>query len=87
MSKPPRTVFVCQECGAQSVKWRGGQCPDCNGNGYVAKVEPVQPVAYQQPNGPAPQTAGAPTPPMPPMPWFDSSVNAWRDPQGNVIPT
>src|SRR5438105_14840263 len=30
------------------------QCPDCNGNGYVAKVEPVQPVTYTQPNGPAP---------------------------------
>ncbi|HXE80587.1 MAG TPA: DNA repair protein RadA [Vicinamibacterales bacterium] len=26
--KPPRTVFVCQECGAQAPKWMG-RCPDC----------------------------------------------------------
>ncbi|HSL19953.1 MAG TPA: DNA repair protein RadA [Vicinamibacterales bacterium] len=26
--KPPKTVFVCQECGAQSQKWLG-RCPDC----------------------------------------------------------
>src|SRR6476469_2939837 len=28
MSKSPKTVFVCQECGAQSSKWLG-QCRDC----------------------------------------------------------
>jgi DNA repair protein RadA/Sms len=28
MPKPPRTVFVCQECGSQSPKWLG-RCPDC----------------------------------------------------------
>jgi DNA repair protein RadA/Sms len=26
--KPPRTSFVCQECGAQSPKWMG-RCADC----------------------------------------------------------
>jgi DNA repair protein RadA/Sms len=26
--KPPRSVFVCQECGAQSQKWLG-RCGDC----------------------------------------------------------
>ena len=26
--KPPKTSFVCQECGAQSPKWLG-RCPDC----------------------------------------------------------
>jgi DNA repair protein RadA/Sms len=26
--KPPRTVYVCQECGAQSQKWLG-RCNDC----------------------------------------------------------
>ncbi|MBI2219731.1 MAG: DNA repair protein RadA [Acidobacteria bacterium] len=26
--KPPKTVFVCQECGAQSQKWLG-RCSDC----------------------------------------------------------
>ena len=28
MSKPPKPVFVCQECGSQSSKWLG-RCPDC----------------------------------------------------------
>ena len=26
--KPPKTVFACQECGAQHPKWMG-RCPDC----------------------------------------------------------
>ena len=26
--KPPKAVFVCQECGAQSPKW-AGRCADC----------------------------------------------------------
>jgi len=26
--KPPKSVFSCQECGAQSPKWLG-RCPDC----------------------------------------------------------
>ena len=26
--KPPKTVFVCQECGGQQQKWVG-RCPDC----------------------------------------------------------
>jgi DNA repair protein RadA/Sms len=36
MSKQrPSTIFVCQECGAQSPKWRG-QCADCNAwNSFV----------------------------------------------------
>jgi DNA repair protein RadA/Sms len=28
MAKPPKTVYACQECGAQSAKWLG-RCPDC----------------------------------------------------------
>jgi DNA repair protein RadA/Sms len=35
MSKSPKTVFVCQECGAQSPKWLG-RCPDCEAwNSFV----------------------------------------------------
>src|SRR4249920_3670988 len=35
MSKPPKTVFVCQECGSQSPKWLG-RCGDCNAwNSFV----------------------------------------------------
>jgi DNA repair protein RadA/Sms len=29
VSKPPKALFVCQECGAQSPKWLG-RCPECN---------------------------------------------------------
>src|SRR5262245_233123 len=36
MPKPPRTVWVCQECGAQSPKFRAGECPYCSAsNSYV----------------------------------------------------
>src|SRR5262250_1324726 len=35
MSKSSKTVFVCQECGAQSAKW-SGQCKDCGAwNSFV----------------------------------------------------
>jgi DNA repair protein RadA/Sms len=35
VSKPPRTVFVCQECGAQAPKWTG-RCADCGAwNSFV----------------------------------------------------
>jgi DNA repair protein RadA/Sms len=38
--KPPRTVFVCQECGAQSPKWQG-RCADCRAwNSYVEERTP-----------------------------------------------
>ena len=33
--KPPKPVFVCQECGAQQQKWLG-RCPDCGAwNSFV----------------------------------------------------
>src|SRR5438067_5807681 len=35
MSKAPKTVFVCQECGSQAPKWIG-RCGDCGAwNSYV----------------------------------------------------
>jgi DNA repair protein RadA/Sms len=35
MSKSPKTIFVCQECGAQTQKWLG-RCADCGAwNSYV----------------------------------------------------
>ena len=35
MSKPPKTVYVCQECGSQSPKWLG-RCGDCGAwNSFV----------------------------------------------------
>ena len=39
--KSPRTLFVCQECGAQAQKWLG-RCPECGAwNTFVE--EPVAP--------------------------------------------
>ena len=33
--KPPKSVFACQQCGAQSPKWLG-RCPDCGAwNSFV----------------------------------------------------
>jgi len=33
--KPPKTLFACQECGAQSQKWLG-RCPECGAwNSFV----------------------------------------------------
>ncbi|MGE5229305.1 MAG: AAA family ATPase, partial [Deltaproteobacteria bacterium] len=38
--KPPKTVFACQECGAQSPKWLG-RCPDCGAwNSFVEERAP-----------------------------------------------
>jgi len=35
MARPPKTVFVCQDCGAQSPKWLG-RCSDCGAwNSFV----------------------------------------------------
>jgi DNA repair protein RadA/Sms len=35
MSRPPKPIFVCQECGSQSSKWLG-RCPDCEAwNSFV----------------------------------------------------
>jgi DNA repair protein RadA/Sms len=59
MPKPKtRTTFVCQQCGAQQLKWMG-RCPDCGEwNSLVEVVEERQPRA----TSPA---AGAPrTPPQ-----------------------
>jgi DNA repair protein RadA/Sms len=43
--KPPKVVFVCQECGAQAPKW-GGRCSDCGAwNSMVEERVPQEPVA------------------------------------------
>jgi len=40
MSKTPKTVFVCQECGSQSPKWLG-RCADCGAwNSFVEERPP-----------------------------------------------
>src|SRR5204862_756014 len=43
--KPPKTVFVCQECGAQSPKWLG-RCADCGAwNSLVEERQSEMPAA------------------------------------------
>lgn len=38
-NKAPRTVYACQQCGAQARKWLG-KCPDCGAwNSYVEERE------------------------------------------------
>ncbi len=45
-NKPTRTVYACQQCGAQSRKWLG-KCPDCGAwNSYVEERE--RPVGTHQ---------------------------------------
>jgi DNA repair protein RadA/Sms len=39
MNKPPKTVFVCQECGAQSPKWLG-RCGDCGAWNSLVEERP-----------------------------------------------
>ena len=41
----PKTVFACQECGAQSAKWLG-RCPECGAwNSLVEERATPPPVA------------------------------------------
>jgi DNA repair protein RadA/Sms len=44
MSKAPKPVFVCQECGSQASKWLG-RCPDCNAWNSFVEERPVEPAA------------------------------------------
>ena len=44
MSKAPKTVFVCQECGAQAPKWLG-KCDDCGKWGTMVEERPQDPAA------------------------------------------
>jgi len=39
MTKSPRTVFVCQECGSQSPKWLG-RCADCGAWNALVEERP-----------------------------------------------
>ncbi len=41
--KTPRTLFVCQNCGAQAQKWLG-RCPDCDGWNSMVEEE-IRPVS------------------------------------------
>jgi DNA repair protein RadA/Sms len=42
VSKAPKPVFVCQECGSQSAKWLG-KCPDCGAWNSFVEERPVTP--------------------------------------------
>ena len=41
MAKRPATVFVCQECGAQSAKWVG-RCGDCGAWNSLVEERPQE---------------------------------------------
>ncbi len=38
--RPPKTVFVCQECGGQQQKWLG-RCPDCGAWNSLVEEQPM----------------------------------------------
>ena len=40
----PKTIYVCQECGAQSPKWLG-RCPDCGAWNSLVEERPMPAVA------------------------------------------
>lgn len=42
--RPPRTVFVCQECGAQFPKW-AGRCTECGAWNALVEERPEPPAA------------------------------------------
>lgn len=50
-AKKARAVFVCQECGLESLRWQG-RCPECNAwNTFVERT--VRPAAAGRPARPA----------------------------------
>jgi DNA repair protein RadA/Sms len=60
--KPPRTVFVCQDCGGQFQKWMG-RCAECGAWNTLVEEQMAAPPGAQ-PDGPAARyalggTAGA----------------------------
>ena len=44
MAKPPKNVFVCQECGSQAPKWLG-KCDDCGAWNSFVEERPADPVS------------------------------------------
>ncbi len=50
MTKPPKILFVCQECGAQASKWMG-RCAECGAWNTLVEERVAEPAAA--PAGPA----------------------------------
>ena len=44
MAKPPRILFVCQECGAQAQKWMG-RCAECGAWNTLVEERVAEPAA------------------------------------------
>ena len=42
--KPPKVVFVCQECGAQAPKWMG-RCAECGAWNSLVEERAADPAA------------------------------------------
>jgi len=56
--KPPKTVFVCQDCGAQSPKWLG-RCDDCGAWNSLVEERPQAPESSATPHRYATAAAAA----------------------------
>jgi DNA repair protein RadA/Sms len=48
--KSPKTIYVCQSCGAQQPKWMG-RCPDCGGWNSFAEERPALASPQSSPRG------------------------------------
>src|SRR5436190_23886418 len=49
MAKPPKTVFVCQECGSQSPKWLG-RWVECGAWNSLVEERPPSPESPATPH-------------------------------------
>ena len=58
MSKAPKTVFVCQDCGSQSPKWLG-RCADCGAWNSLVEERPQDAGAAEDGGPPRYALAGA----------------------------
>jgi DNA repair protein RadA/Sms len=58
MAKPPKTVFVCQECGSQAPKWLG-RCADCGAWNSLVEERPSDNAAASPAHRYASATTGA----------------------------
>lgn len=48
-SREAKTIYACQECGNQSVKWLG-RCPECgNWNTYIEEQRPMELKGHSRP--------------------------------------
>ena len=75
--KPPRTIFVCQQCGFQTGKWLG-KCPECQAwSSFVEEIAAPVPPPRHSPGG----SGGGRSQPIPLLTLAATAEDRW--PSGN----